>query len=179
MVWHDWCEDYVSMSNYTSECTKMTGVPQVSILGPLLLNSYILSLVHIMENGSISHHDCTGELLSYLEKPVHAFIFTRFNSCNAVFTDQLPKYNERTELCGNVCTTYWLCVHLCFLQVERLTGEFSVYMTKDGRISMAGVTSGNVGYLANAIHAVTKWSGSCRDSYAIKAAMLKRSFMCR
>uniref|UniRef100_A0A3Q3IBT6 Aspartate aminotransferase n=1 Tax=Monopterus albus TaxID=43700 RepID=A0A3Q3IBT6_MONAL len=41
-------------------------------------------------------------------------------------------------------------------QVERLTKEFSVYMTKDGRISMAGVTSGNVGYLAQAIHAVTK-----------------------
>uniref|UniRef100_A0A8D0CUI0 Aspartate aminotransferase n=1 Tax=Sander lucioperca TaxID=283035 RepID=A0A8D0CUI0_SANLU len=41
-------------------------------------------------------------------------------------------------------------------QVERLTKEFSVYMTKDGRISMAGVTSGNVGYLANGIHAVTK-----------------------
>ncbi|KAJ8003211.1 hypothetical protein DPEC_G00167050 [Dallia pectoralis] len=41
-------------------------------------------------------------------------------------------------------------------QVERLTKEFSVYMTKDGRISMAGVTSGNVGYLAQGIHTVTK-----------------------
>jgi len=41
-------------------------------------------------------------------------------------------------------------------QVERMTKEFSVYFTKDGRISMAGVTSGNVGYLAQAIHAVTK-----------------------
>ncbi|XP_006863644.1 PREDICTED: aspartate aminotransferase, mitochondrial isoform X3 [Chrysochloris asiatica] len=41
-------------------------------------------------------------------------------------------------------------------QVERLTKEFSIYMTKDGRISVAGVTSGNVGYLAHAIHEVTK-----------------------
>ncbi|XP_061100899.1 aspartate aminotransferase, mitochondrial [Conger conger] len=41
-------------------------------------------------------------------------------------------------------------------QVQRLTKEFSVYMTKDGRISMAGVTSGNVAYLAHGIHAVTK-----------------------
>ncbi|XP_064807990.1 aspartate aminotransferase, mitochondrial-like [Oncorhynchus masou masou] len=41
-------------------------------------------------------------------------------------------------------------------QVARLTKEFSVYMTKDGRISMAGVTSGNVVYLAQGIHAVTK-----------------------
>uniref|UniRef100_V5GUN2 Aspartate aminotransferase n=1 Tax=Anoplophora glabripennis TaxID=217634 RepID=V5GUN2_ANOGL len=41
-------------------------------------------------------------------------------------------------------------------QVEKITKDFSVYLTKDGRISMAGVTSKNVGYLANAIHAVTK-----------------------
>uniref|UniRef100_W5MHG6 Aspartate aminotransferase n=1 Tax=Lepisosteus oculatus TaxID=7918 RepID=W5MHG6_LEPOC len=41
-------------------------------------------------------------------------------------------------------------------QVERLIKEFSVYMTKDGRISMAGVSSANVGYLAHGIHQVTK-----------------------
>ncbi|XP_046385843.1 aspartate aminotransferase, mitochondrial [Ischnura elegans] len=41
-------------------------------------------------------------------------------------------------------------------QVERLTKEFSVYLTKDGRISMAGVTSKNVEYLAHAMHQVTK-----------------------
>ncbi|KAK6623297.1 Aspartate aminotransferase, mitochondrial [Polyplax serrata] len=40
-------------------------------------------------------------------------------------------------------------------QVERLTKEFSVYLTKDGRISMAGVTSKNVAYLAKSIHEVT------------------------
>ncbi|CAL9184739.1 unnamed protein product [Musa hybrid cultivar] len=37
-------------------------------------------------------------------------------------------------------------------QVDRLTDEFHIYMTRNGRISMAGVTTGNVGYLANAIH---------------------------
>ncbi|XAR49534.1 Aspartate transaminase [Bertholletia excelsa] len=41
-------------------------------------------------------------------------------------------------------------------QVDRLTSEFHIYMTRNGRISMAGVTTGNVGYLANAIHEVTK-----------------------
>lgn len=41
-------------------------------------------------------------------------------------------------------------------QVERLTKEFSIYMTKDGRISVAGVTSSNVGYLAHGIHKVSK-----------------------
>ncbi|GFS21691.1 aspartate aminotransferase, partial [Elysia marginata] len=41
-------------------------------------------------------------------------------------------------------------------QVERLTKEFSVYLTKDGRISVAGLSSNNVDYLAHAIHQVTK-----------------------
>uniref|UniRef100_A0A4X2LU37 Aspartate aminotransferase, mitochondrial n=2 Tax=Vombatus ursinus TaxID=29139 RepID=A0A4X2LU37_VOMUR len=40
----------------------------------------------------------------------------------------------------------------CFIglkpeQVEWLTKGFSIYMTKDGHISIAGVTSGNIGYL--------------------------------
>ncbi|KAJ4829528.1 L-asparaginase 1 [Turnera subulata] len=42
-------------------------------------------------------------------------------------------------------------------QVDRLAREFHVYMTLDGRISMAGVTTGNVSYLADAVHEVTKF----------------------
>ncbi|XP_017780541.1 PREDICTED: aspartate aminotransferase, mitochondrial [Nicrophorus vespilloides] len=41
-------------------------------------------------------------------------------------------------------------------QVGKLTKDFSIYLTKDGRISMAGVTSKNVEYLAKAMHTVTK-----------------------
>ena len=41
-------------------------------------------------------------------------------------------------------------------QVDRLKSEFSVYLTRDGRISIAGITSGNVEYLAKAMHEVTK-----------------------
>ncbi|XP_043494293.1 aspartate aminotransferase, mitochondrial [Polistes fuscatus] len=41
-------------------------------------------------------------------------------------------------------------------EVAKLTSKYSVYLTKDGRISMAGVSSKNVDYLANAIHEVTK-----------------------
>ena len=40
-------------------------------------------------------------------------------------------------------------------EVERLKNEFSIYLTKDGRISMAGVSSDNVNYLASSIHTVT------------------------
>lgn len=39
-------------------------------------------------------------------------------------------------------------------QMQRLADEHSVYATKDGRISVAGITSGNVKRLAEAIHAV-------------------------
>lgn len=41
-------------------------------------------------------------------------------------------------------------------QVAKLTKEYSVYLTKDGRISVAGVSSKNNAYLAHALHQVTK-----------------------
>ncbi|KAL7673882.1 hypothetical protein ACOME3_000162 [Neoechinorhynchus agilis] len=41
-------------------------------------------------------------------------------------------------------------------QVERITKEYSIYMTKDGRISIAGLNAGNNAYVARAIHEVTK-----------------------
>lgn len=41
-------------------------------------------------------------------------------------------------------------------QVERLIKEHSVYLTKDGRIAVVGITSKNVQYLAHAMHEVTK-----------------------
>jgi len=41
-------------------------------------------------------------------------------------------------------------------QVAKITAEHSVYLTKDGRISVAGISSKNVDYLAAAMHAVTK-----------------------
>jgi len=41
-------------------------------------------------------------------------------------------------------------------QVGRLRDEYSIYITGDGRISMAGVTPANVDYVAGAMAAVTK-----------------------
>lgn len=40
-------------------------------------------------------------------------------------------------------------------QVERLTKDFHIYLTKDGRISVAGISSKNVDYIAEGIHKVT------------------------
>ena len=41
------------------------------------------------------------------------------------------------------------------LQVDKLAKDYSIYMTRNGRISMAGVNSQNVGPLSEAIHKVT------------------------
>ncbi|BGP15452.1 hypothetical protein JCM10213_005132 [Rhodosporidiobolus nylandii] len=41
-------------------------------------------------------------------------------------------------------------------QVDRLAQEHHVYLTRDGRISVAGITEGNVRHLAESLHAVTK-----------------------
>eukprot|EP00997_Jenningsia_sp_PLL12_P005635 NODE_2169_length_972_cov_272.985915_g1782_i0.p1 GENE.NODE_2169_length_972_cov_272.985915_g1782_i0~~NODE_2169_length_972_cov_272.985915_g1782_i0.p1 ORF type:complete len:298 (-),score=93.78 NODE_2169_length_972_cov_272.985915_g1782_i0:79-951(-) len=41
-------------------------------------------------------------------------------------------------------------------QVQRMVEEFSVYMTADGRISVAGLNTGNVEYVAKCMHEVTK-----------------------
>lgn len=43
-------------------------------------------------------------------------------------------------------------------QVERMVNEFHIYMTKDGRISVAGLNPGNVGYVAECIDRVVRES---------------------
>jgi aspartate aminotransferase len=40
-------------------------------------------------------------------------------------------------------------------QVAKITKEHHIYLTKDGRISVAGITPHNVRHLAESIHAVT------------------------
>lgn len=70
---------------------------------------------------------------------------------NLVKEGSQKDWSHITDQIGMFCFT-----GLSAPQVERLIKEFSVYLTKDGRISMAGVTSKNVEYLAHAIHQVTK-----------------------
>ncbi|KAK0584764.1 hypothetical protein LWI29_018315 [Acer saccharum] len=65
--------------------------------------------------------------------------------------DSPPNWEHITNQVGMFCFS-----GLTPDQVDRLAREFHVYMTRDGRISMAGVTTGNVSYLANAIHETTR-----------------------
>lgn len=60
-------------------------------------------------------------------------------------------WNHITDQIGMFCYT-----GLKADQVERLTKEHHIYLTKDGRISIAGITDNNVEHLAASIHNVTK-----------------------
>jgi len=41
-------------------------------------------------------------------------------------------------------------------EVENLQSKHHIYMTKDGRISISGLNTKNVGFVAKCIHDVTK-----------------------
>ena len=38
---------------------------------------------------------------------------------------------------------------------DELTANYSIFLTRDGRISLAGLNDNNIEYVAKAIHAVT------------------------
>jgi aspartate aminotransferase len=79
--------------------------------------------------------------VSFFVSPCETFYQYLYNSLRQHITDQI----------GMFCFT-----GMNAEQSEKLCKDFSIYLTKDGRISMAGVTSKNVDYLAEGIHAVTK-----------------------
>ena len=56
-------------------------------------------------------------------------------------TDQIGMF-AYTGMTGEMC--------------DALTNEHAIFLTRDGRISVAGVNSGNVDYIAAAVHDVTK-----------------------
>ena len=60
-------------------------------------------------------------------------------------------WSHVTEQIGMFCFT-----GMTASMVEKLTEEHNIFLTKDGRISIAGINKGNVKKIAAAIHEVTK-----------------------
>ena len=56
-------------------------------------------------------------------------------------TDQIGMF-AYTGMTGEMC--------------DQLTNEHAIFLTRDGRISLAGINDQNVEYVAKAIHSVTK-----------------------
>ncbi len=56
---------------------------------------------------------------------------------------------------GSTDARSFLTALTCEPQVDSLAKDYSIYMTRNGRISMAGVTSKNVSRLAEALYKVT------------------------
>lgn len=102
------------------------------ILGSKSLNTLWLSEVKKMAGRIITMRSELRNHLEYTYKSAH-------------------QWQHITNQIGMFCYT-----GLSATNVERLKSDFSVYLTKDGRISIAGISSGNVEYLAKAIHEVTK-----------------------
>lgn len=81
----------------------------------------------------------------------------RINGMRALLVSHLKQkgsqknWSHITNQIGMFCFT-----GLTSDQVNRLMKEYSIYLTQDGRISVAGITSKNVEYLAEAVHAVSK-----------------------
>ena len=84
-------------------------------------------------------------------------------------SDHTPPHTSHPHACAglsfgrlsHVSSAYVLVLLVCLSglspeQVDRLTNEYHIYLTRNGRISMAGVTSKDIPYLAKAIHEVSK-----------------------
>lgn len=82
---------------------------------------------------------------------------SRISSMRDALTDQLQAVGSTRDWSHIKSQIGMFCyTGLAPEQVKRLIEEYSIYLTNDGRVSMAGVTTHNVEYLAKAIHDVSK-----------------------
>lgn len=79
----------------------------------------------------------------------------RIISMRALLKDNLEKLGSKRDW-SHITSQIGMFAYtgMTAAEMDKLATEFSVYATKDGRISVAGITSANVGRLAEAIYKV-------------------------
>ena len=112
----------MSIGDYTSEWMKMTsGVPQGSILGPLLFNTYMLPLAQIMENNEICYRSYADDTQIY--------ITITPGDCNPIHT--LSRCIEQIN--------DWMCQS--FLQSNKDETEIIVFGSEEERLKVSALSS--------------------------------------
>lgn len=109
---------YVSIGSFASEHISMTcGVPQGSILGPLLFNISMLPLAKVMENNNISYHSYADDTQVYI-------------------TLSPGDYRQMQELARCIeQINYWMCQN--FLKLNEEKTEVVVFGAKDERLKVS------------------------------------------
>lgn len=81
----------------------------------------------------------------------------RINSMRATLKDLLVNEHGSKQSWDHITNQIGMFAFLGITpeQVDRLVNEYHVYLTKDGRISVAGITENNVRHLAASLHSVT------------------------
>ena len=109
---------YVSLSNlYSAFAPAHSGVPQVSVLGPIIFTVYIKPLSAIIYSHSIIHHSFADDIqiqmsaplveyLSYLKLYSHAYAISKLGqlrtSLNLMITKQNSCLSPLRELCISI-----------------------------------------------------------------------------
>ena len=108
---------FVSIGNYTSDQTNLTcGVPQGSILGPVLFNLYMLPLGLIMQKNKIAYHNYADDTQLYI----------------ALSSDDYAPIDSLCQCINQI--NDWMCQN--FLQLNKDKTEIIVFGAKEERVKV-------------------------------------------
>lgn len=131
------------------EASRVTSQVKI-IIRPLYSNPPIHAARLVIE--ILSDPELKNEWLQDVKRMANRIISMRQKLKEAlVRKGSIRNWEHITDQIGMFCYT-----GMTTEEVEKITNDYGVYLTKDGRISIAGITLHNVEYLANAIHEVTK-----------------------